>query len=106
MKEAYNIVFIVNPNGRDIEEEWTPADKIHELSDVQAIGAAAQNMALQATSMGIGSLWIGNIFFAYEELTEWLGKGQMVLAMAFGYQNHNPCPLARKSEEEVIEVRD
>ena len=36
MKEAYNIVFIVNPNGRDIEEEWTPADKIHELSDVQA----------------------------------------------------------------------
>ena len=106
MKEAYNIVFIVNPNGRDIEEEWTPADKIHELSDVQAIGAAAQNMALQATSMGIGSLWIGNIFFAYEELTEWLGKGQMVLAMAFGYPNHNPCPLARKSEDEVIEVRD
>ena len=106
MKEAYNIVFIVNPNGRDIEEEWTPADKIHELSDVQAIGAAAQNMALQATSMGIGSLWIGNIFFAYEELTEWLGKGQMVLAMAFGYPSHNPCPLARKSEDEVIEVRD
>ena len=106
MKEAYNIVFIVNPNGRDIEEEWTPADKIHELSDVQAIGAAAQNMALQATSMGIGSLWIGNIFFAYEELTEWLGKGQMVLAMAFGYPNHNPCALARKSEDEVIEVRD
>lgn len=106
MKEAYNIVFIVNPNGRNIEEEWTPADKIHELSDVQAIGAAAQNMALQATSMGIGSLWIGNIFFAYEELTEWLGKGQMVLAMAFGYPNHNPCLLARKSEDEVIEVRD
>ena len=106
MKEAYNIVFIVNPNGRDIEEEWTPADKIHELSDVQAIGAAAQNMALQATSMGIGSLWIGNIFFAYEALTEWLGKGQMVLAMAFGYPTHTPGPLARKSEDEVIEVRD
>ena len=105
MKEAYNIVFIVNPNGRDIEEEWTPADKIHELSDVQAIGAAAQNMALQATSMGIGSLWIGNIFFAYEELHEWLGEGEMVMAMSFGYPNHNPCPLARKSEDDVIEVR-
>ena len=105
MKEAYNIVFIVNPNGRDIEEEWTPADKIHELSDVQAIGAAAQNMALQATSMGIGSLWIGNIFFAYEELHEWLGEGEMVMAISFGYPNHNPCPLARKSEDDVIEVR-
>lgn len=96
MKEAYNIVFIVNPNGRDIEEEWTPADKIHELSDVQAIGAAAQNMALQATSMGIGSLWIGNIFFAYEELTEWLGKGQMVLAMAFSCK---PQPLPARQKE-------
>lgn len=96
MKEAYNIVFIVNPNGRDIEEEWTPADKIHELSDVQAIGAAAQNMALQATSMGIGSLWIGNIFFAYEELTEWLGKGQMVPRHGIRLPEPQPLPARQK----------
>ena len=106
MAEAPVLVFIVNPNGRPLTDNWTAAEKIHELSDVQAIGAAAENMALQATTMGIGSLWIGNVFFAYEELHEWLGEGEMVLAMSFGYPNHNPCPLARKSEEEVIEVRD
>ena len=105
MQQAPVLVFVVNPNGRPLTDNWTTAEKIHELSDVQAIGAAAENMALQATSMGIGSLWIGNIFFAYEELHEWLGEGEMVMAMSFGYPNHNPCPLARKSEDDVIEVR-
>ena len=63
-------------------------------------------MALQATSMGYGSLWIGNIFFAYDELHKWLGEGEMVLAMSFGIPNHHPVPLARKEEDEVIEVRE
>ncbi len=106
MKQAPVTVFVVNPQGRPLTDNWTTAEKIHELSDVQAIGAAAENMALQATTMGIGSLWIGNVFFAYEELRQWLGEGEMVLAMSFGYPNHNPCPLARKGEDEVIEVRD
>lgn len=107
MREAPIAVMVVNPKGRSLMDHWTPAEKIHELSDVQAIGAAAENMALQATAMGIGSLWIGNIFFAYDELKQWIGEpGEMVLAMSFGYPNHNPCPLARKDESEVIEVRD
>ena len=105
MKQAPVLVFIVNPQGRPLTDTWTAAENIHELSDVQAIGAAAENMALQATSMGIGSLWIGIIFFAYDELHDWLGEGEMVMAMSFGYPNHNPCPLARKSEDDVIEVR-
>lgn len=43
------------------------------MSDVQSIGAAAENMALMAAEMGIGSLWNGNIFFAYDELkTGWM----------------------------------
>ena len=105
MTQAPGLVFIVNPQGRPLTDNWTAAEKIHELSDEHAIGAAADNMALQATSMGIGSLWIGNIFFAYDELHDWLGEGEMVMAMSFGYPNHNPCPLARKSEDDVIEVR-
>lgn len=72
--------------------------KIHELSDVQAIGAAAENMALIAAEMGIGSLWNGNIFFAYDELKNWLDAGEMVLAMSFGYPAHHPSPLNRKKK--------
>lgn len=47
-------------------------------------GAAAENMALIALEMGIGSLWNGNIFFAYDELKNWLDAGEMVLAISFG----------------------
>ena len=50
MEKAPVIVFVVNPTGRRITDNWTAAEKIHELSDVQSIGAAAQNMALQATA--------------------------------------------------------
>lgn len=106
MTQAPVTVFVVNPEGRSLHEGWDVREKIHELSDVQAIGAAAENMALMATSLGIGSLWIGDIFFAEEELSCWLGAGQMVLAMSFGYANHHPVSLARKPEDAVIEIRD
>ncbi len=68
-------------------------------------GAAAENMALIAAEMGIGSLWNGNIFFAYDELKNWLDAGEMMLAMSFGYPAHHPSPLNRKKEEDVIEIR-
>ena len=106
MEEAPVTVLVVNPAGRSIREDWTIAEKVHEMSDVQAIGAAAENMALEAADRGIGSLWIGNVFFAYDELTEWIGKGEMILAMSFGYASRPSYRLPRKDEAEVIEVRD
>ena len=105
MAAAPVTVFITHPEGRSLREDWSAAEKIHELSDVQAIGAAAENMALMAAEMGIGSLWNGNIFFAYDELKNWLDAGEMVLAMSFGYPAHHPSPLNRKKEEDVIEIR-
>lgn len=105
MAAAPVTVFIVNPLGKNIRDDWTAADKIHEMSDVQAIGAAAENMALAATAQGVGSLWNGNVFFAYDEFKEWLGAGEMVLAMSFGYPARYPLALGRKTEEEVIEIR-
>lgn len=49
---------------------------------------------------------MGNVFFAYDELTEWIGKGEMILAMSFGYAEKEGYPLPRKKEEDVIEIRD
>lgn len=56
MAAAPVTVFITHPGGKSLREDWSAAEKIHELSDVQAIGAAAENMALIAAEMGIGSL--------------------------------------------------
>lgn len=106
MKKAPVTVLVVNPTGRSVHEDWSAAEKIHEMSDVQAIGAAAENMALEAAARGIGSLWVGNVFFAYDELTEWIGKGEMILAMSFGYAEKEGYPLPRKKETDVIEARD
>ena len=63
-------------------------------------------MALQATSMVIGSLWIGNIFFAYEELTEWLGKGQMVLAWHSATRTTTPARSPERAKTKSSKVRD
>lgn len=85
MGEAPVTVIAVNPLGRSPLAEWTAEDKINELSNVQAVGAAAENMALAAADLGIGSLWNGNIFFAYEELSAWLDEpGEWC----------SPCPSA------------
>ena len=55
MDAAPVTVFITRPEGRSLREDWSAAEKIHELSDVQAIGAAAENMALITGGPGIGS---------------------------------------------------
>lgn len=55
-------IFLVNPEGKDLRLSWNVEEKMREMSDIQAIGAVAQNMALRALEKGVGSLWIGNIF--------------------------------------------
>ena len=37
-------------------------------------------MALAATELGLGSLWICDTYFAYPELCEWLGSDGELLA--------------------------
>lgn len=108
METAPVTVFVVNPYGRSPRQKWSAQDKLNELSNVQAIGAAAENMALVATELGIGSLWNGNIFFAYDELMAWLGlPGEMVLAMSFGYAAvKSSRGGVRKSWEECVIVKD
>ncbi len=108
MSEAPVTVFVMNPYGRPLRADWTAAEKVNELSHMQAIGAAAENMALAAADLGIGSLWNGNIFFAYDELTRWLGEaGEMALALSLGYsaQPKTLRSLPRKPLEDIVEVR-
>jgi len=102
MEQAPVTIFVFNPYGmapwfaRSIEQMFM------DVVNLQSVGAAIQNMALAAQSLGIGSLWICDVFEAYEELREWLGeKGQMVAAMSFGYADESPGPRPRKPISEV-----
>lgn len=106
MAQAPVIVFVVNSLGKSISDAQTPEERISEICNVQSIGASIENMLLAATEKGIGSLWICDIFFAYEELCKWLGsKGQLIAAVAFGYPDEFPEERPRRKVEDTVEWR-
>ena len=86
MKQAPITVFVTNPLGIELSDSLNEEDRIYEICNAQSIGAAMENMTLTATELGLGSLWICDIYFAYEELSRWLGtEGTLVAAMSFGH---------------------
>lgn len=84
------------------EQTLSVQDVIFNSVDVQSVGAAIQNLLLAATDMGLGTLWICDIFFAYPELCTWLGEThQMIAAISMGYPDETPSARPRKTVEEV-----
>ena len=106
MKQAPVIIFVTNRNGTDIREKMDAEERIYEICNAQSVGAAIENMTLAATELGLGSLWICDTYFAYDELTEWLGDaGALYVALAVGYADENPAPRPRKDISCVTEWR-
>ena len=106
MKQAPVIIFVANRNGTDIRKDLDTEERIYENCNAQSIGAAIENMTLTATELGLGSLWICDTYFAYEELTEWLGtEGALYAALAVGYADESPAPRPRKDINSITEWR-
>lgn len=100
------ILLAVNPYGKNVLGPLTPEEHLAEITQIQSISASMENILLAATEKGIGSLWICDIYFAYDELCQWLGTdGQLVAAIALGYPGESPSARPRKSLEEVVEWR-
>ena len=77
-------------------------DVIFNSVSVQSVGAAIQNLLLAAADMGLGTLWICDVFFAYPELCVWFGETrQMIAAVSVGYPDEEPDARPRKTVEEV-----
>jgi nitroreductase len=73
-------------------------------SSFQSVAAAVQNMLLKAYSMGLGSLWIADTYYAKEALTKHLNKRwKLVAAVTLGWPAETPQPKPRKSVDEVSE---
>ena len=106
MEEAPVTVFVVNPLGSDLTAPQTFEDRVYEICNIQSAGAALENMTLAATELGLGSLWICDLFFAYPELSAWLGaQGELIAAMAFGYPAESPAARPRKNLSAITEWR-
>jgi nitroreductase len=103
MEQAPVTVFIFNPAGVRPWLAHSIGQNYDAVVDTQSIGAAIENMLLAALDQGIGSLWICDVFYAYEGLCEWLNaKGAMIAAVAFGYPDESPAVRWRKAFDEVV----
>ena len=102
MEQAPVTVFVFNPHGMRPWLAHSIEQMFQALVDTQSIGAAIQNMLLAAQDLGLGSLWICDVFEAYDELCQWLGEpGQMVAAVSLGYADESPAARSRKPVSEV-----
>ena len=80
--------------------------RIVEICDSLSIGAAVENMILTATGYGLGTLWIANTCFAYNELIEFIGTdNQLTGIVAVGAANESPPKRPRKALRDVVEYR-
>ena len=106
MEQAPILIFVINPLGLSLYKNLTPEERIYEICKAQSVGAAMENMALTAAEHGLGSLWICDTYFAYEELLCWLGEdGELYGAMAVGYPKEKPAARPRKDMASVVEWR-
>ena len=92
MEEAPVVVIVWNTN----ENGW--------MTDEHSVAAAIQNICLRAYDLGLGSLWIGDVFYAYPETREYFGKDwKLSGAITLGYAATEGKIPKKKSLEEVTE---
>ncbi|MBU5478083.1 nitroreductase family protein [Eubacterium sp. MSJ-13] len=104
MMTAPIVIFVLNTNGVSPMETIDMDGRFTEICDSLSIGAAIENMLLRAQQLGVGSLWIGNTCFAYEELMDYIDEaGQLIGAVALGYADEKPEARPRKKLEDIVE---
>jgi nitroreductase len=73
--------------------------------DVLAIGACVQNMLLAAYSLGIGTVWLGEILNRKADVNKLLGVGddcELMAVVAVGYPDQSPKSSRKKLSNLII----
>lgn len=74
------------------------------ITEEHSVAAAIQNMLLRAYDLGLGSLWIGDIYYAYDAIRGYFGKGwKLSGAVSLGYPDGEGASFKRKTVDEVAE---
>ena len=108
MQEATVLIFVINTLSKEYRKFLSFEEHIAEICDIQAICASIENMLLTANNLGLGSLWIGDIFFVYPELKHWLNKkGEIIVYIALlGYVDEKPVVRPRKDFDKIVQWRE
>lgn len=106
MRKAPVIVIVLNTNGNSPFLPVNNDDRITEICDSLSIGACIENILLKAEEYHLGTLWIANTCFAYNELSEHLNTNDQIIgAIAVGYTDENPVQRPRKPLDAIVEYR-
>ncbi len=104
MSQAPVTIFVFNPTGQHPLVKRNDLDVFGDIVDIQSVGAAIQNLLLAAQASGLGTLWICDVFYAYNALVDWLdAEGEMIAAVSLGYPDQSPDPRPRKAVAEVTQ---
>jgi len=77
---------------------------VYNAPEMQSIGGMIQTMLLAAEDLGLGTLWICDVLFAYPQIREWLGrKDELVAAVSLGYADETPAARPRTPWQDVTE---
>lgn len=103
MKQAPTIVLVFHTGKSSLESGDTLEAKFMDCGVMQTMGATIQNMLLAATQLGIGSLWICDVFYAYDYICNWLGeKNQLAAAVALGYEEGKTSKASKRNFEDSV----
>ncbi|MFX0055366.1 MAG: nitroreductase family protein [Promethearchaeota archaeon] len=92
MEEAPVVIVVWNTNQFGWETE------------IHSVAAAIQNLLLKAHSLGLGTCWIGDIFYAYNAIMKYFKKPwKLLAALTVGWPAVNPGLRPRLSVDEVAE---
>lgn len=74
--------------------------------EIQSASAAAQNMLLQATELGLGAVWLGIVSLVSDRIEKFLNTGFKLLALIpIGYpMKINQSPQKKSLKDVVIEL--
>lgn len=94
MKEAPVLILVLKP----YDSNWATGDCL-------SIGAAIEHICLRATDLGLVSLWIRDIVYTKEQISELVNHTDMevISAISIGYPDENPNQRPRKALDEVLE---
>jgi len=92
MEEAPVLVIVWNTS----EQGW--------ITEEHSVAAAIQNICLRAYDLGLGSLWIGDVYYCYEETRNYFNKDcKLSGAVTLGYPATEGKIPSKKSLDEVSE---
>ncbi len=101
MKQAPAVILVFN-SGRKFKRLFNIIPDYSSLSGIQSIGAAVQTMLLAAEDLGLGTLWICDIYYTDREICRFLKtKLELIAAVALGYADETPDARPRKELNEI-----